>query len=206
MIAALRKPFGLPAELPIEFDVDGEVYELGDQLDTRGWIETLVLDTPGCWWGIVPAGLDTASRDALAVRLFDQEDPFDLDDLEDVAIAVAEKVLGADFWAARYLIASAWTNWMTFDSWCMTRGGFNPLEVHPARVVSAAWAWRCSMVTTKREAAQLDSEVWQQFPPPRASGNPRDATPEGWDDEREAAMFQAGIAGLAKLKGGRGAR
>jgi hypothetical protein len=181
-------------------------YELGAGLDTRDWIEALILDTPGCWWNIVPAGLDTDAQIALSSRLFDPEDAFDLDDLEDVALAVAEKVLGVDFWVARHLIASAWTNWMTFDSWCVTRGGFSPLEVHPARVVSAAWAWRCSLVSNKREATQLESEVWNQLPPPRASGNARDAAPEGWDDEREAAMFHAGIAGLALIKGGRGAR
>lgn len=205
MTAALRAPFGLPAAFPVEFQVDGVTYELGDRLDTRDWVEALILDTPGCWWGIVPAGLRDDARVALSARLFDQEDPFDLDDLEDIAIAVVEKVLGVDFWAGRHLVASAWSNWMVFDSWCVTRG-FTPLEVHPSRLVSAAWAWRCSTVSTKRDAAALESEVWQQFPPPRASGNPRNAAPEGWDDDREAQMFRAGIAGLAKLKGGRGAR
>jgi hypothetical protein len=190
---------GLPAELPLTVVVDGVEIEIPD-LPARVWVDALTHEPPGCWWKLIPEQLHDTDADLLIQRVLDSADAFDLDDLEDLAVEVLTAVLGCDLWAARRLVLSAWSNWLHFDGWCVTRGLDSLLTGHPARIVSAAWAWRLSMCQKKSEVTALESEVWSPDRPDRASGRPRDAAPEGWDDQAEGGAFLAAMGQLGSSR------
>lgn len=198
MPSALRQQLGLPAAAPLEFDVDGETYRL-PELPARTWLETLPLQPPGCWWQLIPVALDGAGGHQLYGRLLDDDDPFDLDDLEAVAVRVLGEACGTDFWAATRLAAMAYSNWMVFDGWCWTRG-VDPLAQPIPRVLAAVYTWRRSLCTKESQVAAVDAEVWADPPPTTASGAPREIVLPAWSDEREAATF----TGLVDVFGRRG--
>lgn len=185
---------GPPAELPLRFEVDGDVFTL-PALPTRTLLERLVCDPPACWWNLVPREVDHGDR--LHRRLTDPDDDFDLDQLESVAEAVLSTLLGTGFHAGQRLLASAYANWMAFDGWCWTRGQ-DPLAQPIGRVAAAVYAWRRSLCAKDADLVKLDQEIWAPPPGLTVTGQPRDAAPDGWDDDTEADLFAAAMAGLGR--------
>lgn len=189
--SGLHRPVGLPAPEPTPFTVDNEDYTL-PHLDARTWLGTLALEPPGCWWHLIPAALPSRDANHLTGRMLDPTDPLDLDDVEHVAVGVAGAVCGMDFWAATRLAGMLWGNWLVFDGWAATVG-FRPLHEPIGRVLAAGYAWRRSLCEKKTELQRVDAELWAPGPAVTTAGNPRDPSPAGWDDDREAAVFQAAL-------------
>lgn len=198
-----RVRVGPTARCPLPFLVDGTELVF-PELDTRTWLDALVLQPPGCWWHLFPVHLNPDDAQWLVERMTDPTrdpddprrfaDPFDLDDLENLALEVLSSVLGMDFWAAHHLAVSAWSNWFAFEAWSVGVG-LDPLTAPIGRMLTAAYAWRRSLVQKDIELTVLDAEVFAPGPAVMASGNPRDAAPMGWSDERESAAFMAGFGG-----------
>jgi hypothetical protein len=174
--------------------VDGEDYTLPD-LDTRTWLEALVLKRPYSWLAIIPAELAPADQDRLWERLFDPDDDLDLDDLEVVAETVLTEACGMDFDPACQLALSAYGNWLLFDGWC-TSVGLDPLRVPVSRLLAATYTWRRSLCSDKKDLAKLDNEIWVSPPPLTASGRSRDQTPRDWSDEREEETFLSALSAI----------
>ncbi|WP_367139277.1 hypothetical protein [Saccharothrix sp. HUAS TT1] len=203
MVDALRAVHGPPAATPLPFRVDDRELLLPD-LATRTWLEALVLEAPGCWWRLLPGALDPDDADWLTGRLVDLEtadgddslwrDAYDLDDLEDAALAVLGAALGMDFWVATRLAGTAWANWMAFDGWCFARG-VDPLREPIGRLLTGVYRWRLSLCQKDSEVAVLDAEVFAPAPGVRMSGRSRDAAPLGWSAQREEAAFMQAFAG-----------
>lgn len=200
---ALRAVQGPPAAHPLGFVVDGRELVLPD-LDTRTWLHALVLEPPGCWWQLLPAALDPDDAAWLTERLVDMrpaedddtrwDDPFDLDDLEDIALAVLGAAVGMDFWVATRLAGMAWGNWMAFDGWSFARG-VDPLAESIGRLLTGVYTWRVSLCQKDSEIAVADGELFAPAPAVRMSGRSRDAAPLGWSTEREEAAFMAAFSG-----------
>ncbi|MBB3665935.1 hypothetical protein FB384_004894 [Prauserella sediminis] len=195
MRAADRR-LGPPAQLPITFAVDDDTYTL-PELDTRTILDALVLDPPGCWWHLIPTQLDGDGPERLWLRLRDPDDPFDLDDLENVAETVLGDLCGMDLYAATRLAGSVYGNWMIFDGWSYTRG-VDPLAQPIGRLLSAAYYWRRSLCTKDTELGRLDHEIWGPPPPRTMSGKPRDPAPASWSDEVEANSFMQAMAQIGR--------
>jgi hypothetical protein len=195
---AARQFVGLPAAAPLEFVVDGDVYEL-PALPSRVWLNALVLARPGCWIQIVPTQLAGDGPQRLSRRLVDVDDDLQLDDIEHIAETVITQACGIDFPAALQLAATAYSSWLVFDGWCTSRG-FDPESSPISRVLAAVYHWRRSLCQEKGELARLENEVWQLPPSTTVTGRPRDATPAGWDDETEAAGFMTAMEVLARRK------
>lgn len=195
-MAGLRSRTHPPAPLPFTFRIDGAPYTITPH-SPRWWMRTLAAEAPGCWWHVIPLGLDEAGRRRLLGRLFDPEDALDLDDVEDIAVRVLTTVMGMDMWAAHRLMASAYGNWLVFDGWCATKGGNDPAQVsHPARIASLAYTWRLSHCEKQQDLTKLDNEIFAPPPLRTAAGRLRDQAPVGWDDAREAAAFESAVANL----------
>jgi hypothetical protein len=185
--------------MPLTFDVDGDSYTLPPG-DTRDWLHAMVHEPPGCWLLLVPGALAGDGARRLSRRLVDEDDPFDLDDLERVAESVLSAVCGMEFHAACRLAAAAWGNWVLFDGWA-SGASLDPLAQPIGRCVAAVYAWRRSLCAEQADLTRLDAEVWAPPPPRTVSGADRDPVPASWDDEREAASFLTAMGTL-----GRGAR
>lgn len=194
-----RAHVGLPTSLPLTFQLDEDSYTL-PHLDTRTWLDALVLQPPGCWFQLIPAQLAADDGDRLFARLTDPHDPLDLDDLEHAAITVLGQVCGVDFFAACRLAALAYGAWMIFDGWAVSVG-FDPLREPIARVLAAVYTWRRALCTKESELARLDAEIWQPAPVTTASGRPRQAEPPNWTDEQESASFMAALSNLGGTRG-----
>lgn len=194
-----QRHLGPPAPLPLVFEVDGTTFTLPD-LDTRVWLDALVLDPPACWWQLIPVRLAAEGGNRLWERLRDSGDPFDIDHVEHVAETVLGEALGLDFHAGRRLAAMAYGNWLVFDGWCWTRG-VDPLREPIGRVLAAVYHWRRSLCTKESEVSRVESEVWAPPPAVTASGRSRDPVPPGWSDELESQ----GFAQVMAMFGDRGA-
>lgn len=192
-MTAARQGSTLPAEFPHLFTVDGDDFEL-PELPARRWLDALAYEAPACWWNLIPGSLVDPGRAVLLDRLVDPDDPFDLDDLETIAVAELDRAIGMDFWAAHRLAAAAYSNWLPFTAWCVAHGT-DPLTLSPDRLVGAVWAWRLDNCREKKDFRQLEAEVFAPPPVAMASGRLRDALPTGWTDEQESDMFAAILAG-----------
>ena len=197
-MSASSRSGGLPARTPLDFVIDGEEYRL-PTLPTRTWLDSLALKPPGCWWHLLPGQLPEQQRAHLTARLLDNTDPLDIDDLEGYATAVLGAVCGMSFWAAHHLAVIARSNWLVLDGWFLSVG-FDPYTQPIGRVLAGTYTWRARQCRKDSELQQLDTELWGAGAAPAElpSGRPRDAAPEGWDDEREAAMFAMAQAQLGR--------
>lgn len=193
---------GLPAPLPLTFTVDEDEYTL-PELDTRTWLDALVLQPPACWMHLIPTRLAGDGATRIGKRLAAADDDFDLDDLERVAEDVLRQVCGMDFYAAHRLAAQIYGNWQLYDGWCASKG-VDPLHVPISRVLSAAYAWRLSLCQEKSDIGKLDASIYQPPPPMTVSGKPRDAVPAGWNDDVEEASFLAALETLGGRRSGDG--
>lgn len=194
MTSPSRQFTGLPAPNPVTFTVDAVTYTL-DDIPTRDWFEVLTTQRPACWLQILPNRLAGTGPQELAQRVVDDEDDFDIDDMERIAEAVISQACGTDFEAARNLAISGYSNWMIFDGWCASRG-FAPLDEPVSRAIAAVYAWRRSLCVEKGDLAKLDAEIFVMPPGTTVSGRPRRAEPAGWTDEVEAAGFMSAMANL----------
>lgn len=183
-----------PATLPYRFAVDGHQYLLPHR-PGRWWLRVLTYETPGCWWQIIPAGLDGNGPKHLVDRLTDPKDRFDLDDIEQVAEQVVQDVLGIGLYPAQKLMRMAYGNWLQFDAWCISKGLSSLMDDHPARMCSAVYSWRLDACQKKTDLAKLDNEIFASPPARHASGKLRDpAKARGWDEQTESDAFMKAMA------------
>lgn len=194
-MAGLRSRTRPPAPLPYRFRIDGDTYTITAH-PVRWWVRTLAAAPPGCWWHVVPLGLDPAGRRRLIGRLLDEDDPLDLDDVEDATVRALTDVMGMDMWAAHRLMGTAYANWMVFDGWAASHG-FDPAQAsHPARVAAAVYTWRLGACEKQQDVTKLDNEIFAPPPLRTAAGRLRDQAPIGWDDAQEAAAFEKAVSNL----------
>jgi hypothetical protein len=183
---------GLPQNR-VEFVVDDDLYVL-PELPARAWLDALTLERPACWLQIVPTCLEGDGARDLSHRVVDDNDPMELDDLENVAEAVVARVCGMHVYAASALAVSAVHNWVLFDGWAVTVG-LDPLAAPISRTLAAAYAWRRSLCQEKADLTRLDVEVWNSTPGLTVMGRPRDVQPI-WKAEDEEAMLLGAMAAL----------
>ncbi|WP_435111319.1 hypothetical protein [Nocardiopsis synnemataformans] len=193
-MAGLRSLTQPPHPLPHTFRVDGHTLTVPAH-PTRWWVRALAAKAPGCWWSIIPAGLDREDMLYLVQRLDDSRDAFDLDHIETLAEKVIGQIMGMDLWAVHRLMSYAYSNWVRLEAWCWQNGAPRLLEGHPASVASAVYAWRLSAAQAagseqkaRQELNKLDTEVWGPPPMHMHSGNLRDVTPQGWEEKNQAAF------------------
>jgi hypothetical protein len=197
----LRQQHGPPAPAqPLDFEIDGETFTL-PVLGTRAWLEILTLKRPGCWWQAIPTALAGTGFTRLYARLVDNDDTFDIDDLESVAEQVLPHVLGVEIDAASRLASGAYGNWMLFDSWAATVG-LDPIELPIPRLLAASYAWRRALCQETAELRRLDTEVFAPAPADTISGKSRvlSAEPE-WLDEQEEAAFMGFLSNIGARAG-----
>jgi len=193
-----RARYTLPAARPLRLAIDGDTYTL-PEWPTSTWLRALRLEPPGCWWQLIPGGLDEGEAEHLAARLLNPADPLDLDDFEGMATEVLGQAVGMWFWAAHRLAVQLAHNWMRFDGWCVTRG-FDPHAAPFGRVLAGGYAWLVGMCEKESQVRQLDAELWGPAPPKLPSGRLRDAPPPGWNDATEEASFMQAMGQLGGLK------
>lgn len=193
-MAGLRHRSQPPVPLPADFTLDGHRLTL-PALPTRQWLRALACEPPGCWFQLIPLGMRAQDREHLVRRLTDVDDPWDLDDAEELAQDVLSPVLGMDLWAAHRLARMAYSNWLAFDSWCV-RHGLDPMRITPGRLVSAVYAWRLAACEKQSDVTKLDADVFAPPPLRTASGRARDQAPRDWDDDAESAAFLAAMNNL----------
>lgn len=187
----LRRESRPPTPLPLTFLVDGEPLVLVDH-DTTWWVKVLAADPPGCWWQAIPGALREQDQEWLVDRMVDENDPFDLDDLESAAELALTDALGINLWAGHQIARILYGNWLPFDGWCASNG-FDPITAPIGRVLSAGYTWRIGLCEKKSEVSQVDSQVWGPPPARTASGRLRDQAPVGWNEEKESAAFMSAL-------------
>lgn len=196
-MSAPHRATGLPARTPLDFSIDSDTYRF-PTLPTRTWLGALTLEPPGCWWQLIPGQLPAEQRQHLSARLLDRTDPLDIDDLESYATAVLEQVCGLWFWTAHHLAVIARSNWFALDGYFVSCG-FDPYTQPIGRVLAGTYTWRVRQVQKDSELRQLNTELWGAGAAPAVlpSGRPRDAAPDGWDDQHEADAFEAALSNLS---------
>lgn len=187
----LRRESKPPTPLPLAFRVDGEPMVLTDRR-TTWWVRALAAEPPGCWWQAIPGSLRESDQDRLLHRLLDDDDDFDLDDLESTAELVLTDALGINLWAGHQIARIVYANWMLFDGWCASHG-FDPWAAPIGRVLAAGYTWRIGLCEKKSEVSQVDSQVWGPPPARTASGRLRDQAPIGWNDDKESDAFMSAL-------------
>lgn len=190
-MSGLRKTTQPPHLGDVPVGVDGRRLVLTEQT-SLWWVRTLAADPPGCWWPVLPMGARPRDRRWLLERLLDEEDPLDLDQVEELAEQVIGAVCGLNLWAAHRICQIVYGNWMMFDGWAASNG-FDPLAAPIGRVLSAAYTWRMSYCEKKSDVNKVEMQVWGPPPMRMASGRPRDQAPVGWSDEAESSAFMAAL-------------
>lgn len=185
-----------PLPLPYSFTLDGHSLTVRSR-PTRWWIRTMSAKAPGFWLHALVLNLEGEGPTHLLERLHEGDDPFDLDDAEQLAEEVLAAVMGMEMWAAHRLMSFAYSNWITFDGWCLTNG-FDPVDAVPGRVAAAVFAWRLSHCEKKNDVAKLQQEVFGPPPVKRASGRLRDAAPRSWSEAAESAAFEKALADMGR--------
>ena len=191
-LAALPAPHG-----SLTFTVDGQRYTYTPPA-VSAWLEACVYDMPGCWWQLWTAGLSDEDQTAMWERMVDPGEGWDLDDYEDVALAVLGAVVGCGFWPAWRLLGWARSAWMAFDGWAVEHG-FDPLNAPVYRVVNAAYSLRVQSCEKDGDKQRLDATL---FTPPegkRLSGRYWGEEPSRDDtaalDAVESAAFMQVLSG-----------
>lgn len=98
----------------------------------------------GDWYALIPRLCDAETQEWLFTRLMLHRDALELPDVWECATTLAGKLAGTgSWWAARRLLGTALSDWLTFDGWCLQRG-FSPLD-------QPLWRTSAAMYTMLRE-------------------------------------------------------
>lgn len=128
---------GGPVTLPARVAVDGYAFTVGSApIDTAKLIDLIA---HGDWFAIIPGMVDEETYSHLITRVMRHTEPLELADLWKAATDLAGRLAGTgSWWAAKRLLGTAVSDWITFDGWCLKRG-FSPLDAPLWRVTSAMY-------------------------------------------------------------------
>lgn len=151
---------GGPIELPHTITVDGVVLHLPAVPTARllHWLAT------GAWTELLPNLLSREQRLPLMLRLYDEDDPFDLEHLWVAATAVLGRLAGLSsaevngYWPAWRLAATAHARWPQYVAWCVTHGT-EPVGGPLWRVVGGIYGWLADG-HDEEGLSKLDDQLW----------------------------------------------
>lgn len=131
--------------------------------------------------------LRARDAEALAVRLYDPDDPFDTPDAAGIAEQLVSAATGWPWYSAQRLAGTAVADWATISGLLAAEAGLDLAELvarRPATALNAVYALLVRNVEPVRRmqiVAELDA------PPPGQR-------PQGWTDEEEGALFLKAMA------------
>jgi hypothetical protein len=181
-----------PIELPHTLTIDGVELTL-PEIPTP---KLMFLVATQAWWEVLPNAVDPAQVAPLVERVFDDEDPFDLENFCEPALVVLGRLAGTHprkgggtgWWPAVRLCGSALAEWPLFAAWCVQHGT-DIVHAPLWKATSAIYAWLREDRDPK-DLAKFEQQVWA--PPPYT----RSTTPDQLPDHVRAEEAALALAAL----------